>query len=173
MKMGWRESLSDFRALLHDMSRHQHCCDLHPSCFPPTKVKVQMPPVSLMSDILNNPRPNLNVVITDLIRDLGLDTELAKVVLPVLLQNLQTLDRKQQDYGSANLTKFGPLGVVVRMNDKLERIVNLMKKRDHAKNDGLPSTATVLNEPLADSFLDLANYALIAYVMEQKLWPKQ
>lgn len=95
------------------------------------------------------------VVIADL------KTDLARAVLPVLLANLCMLDRKQQDYGSLNLTKFGTFGVVVRMNDKLERVVNLIKKADAVAN----------NEPLADSFLDLANYALIAYVMQTAKWP--
>lgn len=90
-----------------------------------------------------------------------LQTDLAKTALPVLLQNLCVLDRKQQDYGSSNLTKFGVDGVVVRANDKLERIINLRKKGDAVAN----------NEPLADSFLDLANYALIGYLMQTGKWP--
>ncbi len=88
-------------------------------------------------------------------------TDLARAALPVVLENLRVLDRKQQDYGSSNLTKFGVDGVVVRANDKLERIINLRKKGDKVAN----------NEPLADSFLDLANYALIGYLMQTAKWP--
>jgi hypothetical protein len=113
--------------------------------------------------------PSLDDVATDLIRDLGLDTELARAVVPVILQNLLVLDRKQKDYGSLNLTKFGTFGVVVRMNDKMERIINLSKKREVIRNAHLGDSA--LNEPMADSFLDQANYSLIGYVMERGLWP--
>lgn len=106
-----------------------------------------------------------------LIRDLGLKTELAKAIVPVVLTNLDILDRKQQDYGSQNLLKFGPFGVVVRMNDKLERIINLMKKAQMADARADMDGCEAFNEPLADSFLDLANYALIAYVMQMGKWP--
>lgn len=99
-------------------------------------------------------------------------TDLAKLALPVLIENLITLDRKQQDYGSNNLTKFGVDGVVVRANDKLERIINLRKKSKgktwtHAEKEAV----LACNEPLADSFLDLANYALIGYLMQTAKWP--
>lgn len=107
--------------------------------------------------------------VADLIDAMNLQTTLAKEALALVLENVAILDRKQQDYGSANLTKFGTFGVTVRMSDKLERIVNLQnKKRDLA---GQPDFAKVNNEPLADSFLDLANYALIAYLMHTQKWP--
>jgi hypothetical protein len=92
-----------------------------------------------------------------------LTTDLAKAALPAFLENLRTLDRKQQDYGSGNLTKFGVEGVVIRANDKLERIINLRKK---GVTGGSPA-----NESLADSFLDLANYALIGFLMQTAKWP--
>jgi len=98
-----------------------------------------------------------------------LQTDLAKAALPVVLANLRVLDRKQQDYGSANLTKFGVYGVIVRANDKLERIVNLEARARQGKAAGHITEA--LNEPLADSFLDLANYAIIAYLMHTQRWP--
>ena len=108
--------------------------------------------------------------------DLGLKTELAQVLLPVVLDNLKLLDRKQQDYGSTNLLKFGVDGVVVRLNDKLERIINLRKKAERlARGYGgsVKSGETAFqNEPMSDSFLDASNYALIAYVMSVNAWPK-
>lgn len=120
------------------------------------------------------PNPN-DISFTDLadeLRDkLGLETSLARAVVPILLQNLTTLERKQKDYGQHNLTKFGTFGVVVRMNDKMERITNLLKKKKEAAASVELTIAH--NEPLTDSFLDLANYALIAYVMQQNLWPDE
>lgn len=127
-----------------------------------------------MSNIRSgSPDPDLDVLVQKVVSALNLETDLAKAVLPVMLKNLQTLDRKQQDYGSQNLIKFGPFGVIVRMSDKLERLVNLFKKREKLKDAGAPNAeAFALNEPVADSFLDGGNYNYIAYVMEIGLWPK-
>lgn len=59
--------------------------------------------------------------------------------------------RKQADYGPGNVSAFGDFGVLVRASDKLERLRNLYQ-----------SGAEPNNESVADSWLDLANYGLIA-----------
>lgn len=105
-----------------------------------------------------------------MIEDLNLTTDLAQAVVPILIQNLATLERKQLDYGPHNLIKFGVNGVVVRMSDKLERIINLRKRNQVEKAQGIEMPT--FNEPLSDSFLDLANYAMMAYVMDRGLWPR-
>lgn len=105
-----------------------------------------------------------------LILALGLTTELAQAVVPVLIRNLITLESKQKDYGPHNLIKFGEYGVVVRMGDKMERIINLSKKQRQAY--GNTTEMYACNEPMADSFLDMANYSLIGYVMQTGVWPK-
>ena len=115
--------------------------------------------------------PSFTNLVSDMCNKLGLKTRLVHAVAPVLIQNLITLEMKQRDYGQHNLTKFGTFGVVVRMNDKMERITNLLKKKkEAAASVGL---TIAHNDPLTDSFLDLANYALIAYVMQQNLWPDE
>lgn len=113
-----------------------------------------------------SPTPSTQAV-EKIAAELGLTTELAQAVLPVVLSNLLLLDEKQRNYGPHNLTKFGTFGVVVRLNDKMERVVTLSKRLQSGDLD-----PTRLAEPLSDSFLDLANYALIAYVLETKRWPK-
>ena len=73
--------------------------------------------------------------------------------------------QKHKDYGPKNisLAPGGPLnGLRVRMWDKLARINNLVD-----------SGATPENESLRDSFLDLANYAIIAMLVLDKEWPKE
>ena len=122
--------------------------------------------------------PSFTNLVSDVCNKLGLKTSLVHVVAPVLIQNLITLEMKQRDYGPHNLTKFGTFGVVVRMNDKMERITNLSKKSGllglaYGMAGDKSLDATVNNEPIADSFLDLANYALIAYVMQKNLWPNE
>lgn len=117
-------------------------------------------------------RDRVSVESQRLILALGLTTELAQAVVPVLIRNLITLESKQKDYGPHNLTKFGTYGVVVRMGDKMERIINLSKKQRQADNYGSATEMYACNEPLADSFLDMANYSLIGYVMQTEVWPK-
>ncbi len=69
---------------------------------------------------------------------------------------------KNQDYAKvedalSNFRDFGRFGVVVRMNDKMERIKNLVKKDPH-----------IQGETIADSFRDLANYAVIAIILGEE-----
>lgn len=77
--------------------------------------------------------------------------------------NLLMLLSKHKDYGSKNigLAPGGALnGLRVRMHDKLARINNL-----------IDSGADPENESLYDSFLDLANYAIIAQLVLRGEWP--
>ena len=74
------------------------------------------------------------------------------------------LIKKQRDYGPGNINNApgGALnGLLVRMNDKMERLKHLIY---HA--DGEPQ-----NESIDDSFLDIANYAVIAMMVRQGSWP--
>ena len=72
---------------------------------------------------------------------------------------------KQRDYGPGNINNAfgGPMnGLLVRMGDKFERLKNLF-----AFGDGKPQ-----HEPIEDSFKDLANYAIIAMMVQRGKWPK-
>ena len=74
----------------------------------------------------------------------------------------ELLIRKQKDYGPKNISDSpgGPLnGLRVRMFDKLARINNLVE-----------TGATPENESLRDSFMDIANYAIIAMMVLDKQW---
>jgi hypothetical protein len=71
--------------------------------------------------------------------------------------------QKHRDYGPKNISQSpgGPInGLRVRMWDKMARINNLVD-----------SGATPENESLKDSFLDLANYAIIAMLVLDDEWP--
>ena len=79
----------------------------------------------------------------------------------VELENL--LIQKHNDYGPTNISQSpgGAFnGIVVRMWDKFARIRNLYQ------ND-----IVVKNEPLEDSFKDMANYSVIAILVQRGLWP--
>jgi hypothetical protein len=73
--------------------------------------------------------------------------------------------QKHKDYGPKNIAQSpgGPLnGLRVRMWDKFARINHLVD-----------SGATPENESLKDSFLDMANYAIIAMLVLDGEWPDE
>jgi len=79
--------------------------------------------------------------------------------------NADLLLEKHHDYGPSNIATApgGPLnGLRVRMHDKLARINNLID------NDRIPN-----NESLRDSFVDLANYAMIGLLVIDGEWPNE
>lgn len=84
-------------------------------------------------------------------------------VLRQAKSNVDILLKKHEDYGPKNISQSpgGPLnGLRVRMHDKMARINHLID------NDKDPE-----NEALIDSFLDLANYAIIAQLVIEGKWP--
>jgi len=73
--------------------------------------------------------------------------------------------KKQADYGPHNIGRApgGPLnGLIVRIHDKVSRILHLTKTEVDPQN-----------ESLRDSYIDLANYALIALMVLDGTWPKE
>lgn len=88
-----------------------------------------------------------------------------EVAKPFYSETFQVLVKKQSDYGPLNIARApgGPLnGLRVRMHDKLSRI-------NHLIDNG----ATPENESLRDSFLDLANYSIIAMMVLDGTWPSE
>jgi hypothetical protein len=82
----------------------------------------------------------------------------------VMLELGDLLIKKHRDYGPKNISNspYGATnGLVVRMWDKIARIVNLTK-------DGKNVTAE--NEPLEDSFKDIANYGIIGLLVLRGKW---
>lgn len=86
-------------------------------------------------------------------------TDMGKAALTQAIQNIQLLDRKQKDYGPGNISAFGEAGVLVRVNDKMERLKNL------GKGNKKPN-----NESIADNWSDLANYGIIGQLCHAGLW---
>jgi hypothetical protein len=66
------------------------------------------------------------------------------------------LCRKQHDYGHGNISKFGLVGVAVRMCDKIARAENLTKR------GGVSAQVT---EPLKDAYEDIIGYAVISVML--------
>ena len=77
---------------------------------------------------------------------------------------LAILVKKQIDYGPLNVWNApggATNGLMVRMSDKIERLKNLIYKSIKPNN-----------ESLEDSFVDLANYAVIALMVQRGVWAK-
>jgi len=71
-----------------------------------------------------------------------------------------TFIRKQLDYGPGNIAKFGFAGVLVRMSDKMERLMHLVTSGQKPQN-----------ESIEDTLIDIANYALIGLMCLRGKWP--
>jgi len=68
--------------------------------------------------------------------------------------------KKQADYGPGNIAKFGEVGLLVRLNDKLERLINLVTQNKRPEN-----------EAIEDTLRDIANYAIIWLIVRDGKWP--
>ncbi len=90
--------------------------------------------------------------------ELGLETEAGKAALRIALECVKLLDRKHLDYGPGNIAAFGEFGLTVRLSDKIERLKNLVRMENPR------------NESLEDTYMDIANYGIIALLVRRNLW---
>ena len=81
--------------------------------------------------------------------------------------------KKQMDYGPSNISmgtslindeekRLSLVGLIVRINDKVQRLLNLMVKNNREAQ----------NEPAIDAFKDLACYGMIAQIVQNGKWGK-
>lgn len=87
-----------------------------------------------------------------------IQTDMGRAALVISIENVAVLDRKQRDYGSRNISEFGEIGILMRVWDKICRLKNLMGKENPK------------NESIDDSWLDMANYAIIAILVRRGIW---
>jgi hypothetical protein len=67
---------------------------------------------------------------------------------------IELFQRKNQDYGDA-FANYGPVGVIVRMGDKINRLSSVTKNQ----------VSLVKNESIRDTLIDLHNYAAMAIML--------
>jgi len=67
---------------------------------------------------------------------------------------LELFKKKNADYGDSFAT-YGPIGVIVRMQDKINRLVSVSKK----------NVSFVKDESLRDTLIDLHNYSAMAIML--------
>ena len=81
--------------------------------------------------------------------------------------------KKQMDYGPSNIAmgtelktdeekRLSKIGLIVRINDKIQRLINLVIKNNREAQ----------NEPTIDAFKDLACYGIIAQIVQNGKWGK-
>lgn len=78
----------------------------------------------------------------------------AKQLAAVQKEAFELFKRKNQDYGDA-FADYGPVGVMVRMGDKIRRATSISKNGVTLVND----------EALRDTLIDLHNYAAMAVML--------
>ena len=91
--------------------------------------------------------------------DLDIQTELGKKCFHALCEAAILLDKKNRDYGPGNISAFGEKGVIVRLNDKIERLTTLVW------NDRSPE-----HEKVSDTWLDVTNYGIIGLLCHRGEW---
>ena len=69
-------------------------------------------------------------------------------------EGLELFTKKNTDYGDA-FANYGPVGVIVRMGDKIQRLVSVSNSH----------IGLVNNESLRDTLIDLHNYAAMAIML--------
>ena len=64
---------------------------------------------------------------------------------------LETFIKKNNDYGNDNLDTFGKIGIMIRLQDKINKYINIKKNNIHLVED----------ESLDDTIKDLINYSYL------------
>ena len=100
--------------------------------------------------------------------------EMTKEFKKIQKEQYELFLHKQHDYGPGNISvgtqlqtpeeiQLSLTGLWFRMNDKIQRLKNLlMSGRENA----------VENEPMEDAFLDVSNYGIMATIVKNGKWGK-
>ena len=99
--------------------------------------------------------------------------ETAKEFQKIQFEQWATFCKKQMDYGPSNIAmgtalktkedrRLSLIGIIVRINDKIQRLMNLVVKHNRDAQ----------NEPVMDAFKDLSVYGIIAQIVDNGKWGK-
>lgn len=75
-------------------------------------------------------------------------------LLAVQQEALELFKKKNKDYGDS-FAKYGPIGIIVRIGDKISRLNSITKNAVHMVDD----------ETLRDTLIDLHNYSGMAIML--------
>jgi hypothetical protein len=73
------------------------------------------------------------------------------------------LASKQHDYGHKNIDRFGLKGIIVRLNDKYERLANLEFTRQFFEDGN--TVVPKVNETIEDTLMDIVGYCVIGLMV--------
>ena len=82
-------------------------------------------------------------------------SEFVDTLSDVMTEMQGLLQSKRVSYGPHNLTEFGDIGVLIRTNDKIKRLVHMWQK---------DLSTTAVGEDALDAWRDIAGYALLVLV---------
>lgn len=68
--------------------------------------------------------------------------------------------KKNSDYGSDNILRFGERGLIIRISDKYARVQNLLKKVKTSVGD----------EKIEDTLEDIINYSIYGDMLTDNVW---
>tara|TARA_Y100001938_G_scaffold130605_1_gene186782 strand:- start:744 stop:1190 length:447 start_codon:yes stop_codon:yes gene_type:complete len=99
--------------------------------------------------------------------------ETSKEFQKIQFEQWATFCKKQMDYGPSNIAmgtalktkedrRLSLIGLIVRINDKIQRLMNLVVKHNRDAQ----------NEPVMDAFKDLSVYGIIAQIVDNGKWGK-
>jgi hypothetical protein len=97
--------------------------------------------------------------------------EMAAEFKKIMYEEYEMFCKKQLNYGKGNIMLGGDVndpedrklamsGIVIRMNDKVNRLITLMLK----------GNKDYVNESILDTFQDLCNYSIIAQMVSREKW---
>tara|TARA_B100000131_G_scaffold53849_1_gene48764 strand:+ start:186 stop:695 length:510 start_codon:yes stop_codon:yes gene_type:complete len=97
--------------------------------------------------------------------------ETAKEFKSIQQEQYEVFCKKQMDYGPSNISmgtgvgeainkKLSTTALVIRINDKIQRLLNLVVSNDRDAQ----------NEPVEDAFKDLSVYGIIAQIVRNGKW---
>ena len=97
--------------------------------------------------------------------------ETSKEFQRIQFEQYETFCKKQMDYGPSNISmgtgvgeainkKLSTTALVIRNNDKIQRLLNLVVSNDRDAQ----------NEPVEDAFKDLSVYGIIAQIVRNGKW---
>lgn len=91
-----------------------------------------------------------------------LDEPITRAFIKQTLVNTMLFVEKHHDYGRGNVRSIGSLGVLLRIREKVERLVNL---------HFMQGTGGPIQESVLDSARDIANLAVMLVMVEEEQWP--
>lgn len=78
-----------------------------------------------------------------------------------MIKMFEIFKKKQASYGCGNISEFGEKGVIIRMNDKMKRLIKLV---------WFDQPNPLADENIEDTYFDMADYALIALLVRAGKW---